>query len=521
MQQRRPPPRACHFIPARAPRRARMRASTLAAAGARLPRVDAPAALRRRAVRRAGRSPRASRGVVPRASGEAESLRGPPEKSRGEGASPSDAGDAPSPAPSPTSSPAPSPSPRRREARADGGPDADASDDDDGIVAPLADGAEVFFLAAAAGLKTAQWRERSASERRSAATSVAAAAPVAPPPPTLVQGWLPDAALFFAVAFGAANRRRLPSRARDASSSRSTPRIDRSTDRFGRRPTVPDRLRNLELNQDRLGAKVDRAARDLSKTRVKLRLTRRAISDERAGERSAEDAAARLAAMERAIAQLAEELAMAQRTMAAMQDVAAKQFETLAGAVVELKRETGARAGEPAAGTTRPGMTSAASRGRVPTSAASRGRNPPPLARTRPARKPWSGPGFPGAAAIAASEAGKNDGADASDPGATRDAVGDGAGEETRVGADAGDGTGDGTGDGAGTPSASPGPAETGRETRRVERRRTLTFRVGGARARARGSPGGRGGRGAGEAGRELPPEGGFSGSFDDGDEGV
>ena len=430
MQQRRPPPRACHFIPARAPRRARMRASTLAAAGARRPRVDAPAALRRRAARRAGRSPRASRGVVPRASGEAA-------RGARDAASPSDAGDASSPAPSPAPSPAaPSPSPRRREARADGGPDADASDDDDGIVAPLADGAEVFFLAAAAGLKTAQWRERSASERRSAATSVAAAAPVAPPPPTLVQGWLPDAALFFAVAFGAANRRRLPpSRARDASSSRSTPRIDRSTDRFGRRPTVPDRLRNLELNQDRLGAKVDRAARDLSKTRVKLRLTRRAISDERAGERSAEEAAARLAAMERAIAQLAEELAMAQRTMAAMQDVAAKQFETLAGAVVELKRETGARAGEPAAGTTRPGMTSAASRGRVPTSAASRGRNPPPLARTRPARKPWSGPGFPGAAAIAASEAGRNDGADTSDPGATRDAVGDGAGEGTRVGA--------------------------------------------------------------------------------------
>lgn len=497
-----------------------MRTSTLVAAGARRPRVDAPAALRRRAARRAGRSPRASRGVVPRASGEAA-------RGARDAASPSDAGDAPSPASSPASSPAPSPapspSPRRREARADGGPEADASDDDDGIVAPLADGAEVFFLAAAAGLKTAQWRERSASESpRSAAMSVAAAAPVAPPPPTLHQGWLPDAALFFAVAFGAANRRRLPpSRARDASSSRSTPRVDRSTDRFGRRPTVPDRLRNLELNQDRLGAKVDRAARDLSKTRVKLRLTRRAISDERAGERSAEEAAARLAAMEHAIAQLAEELAMAQRTMAAMQDVAAKQFETLAGAVVELKRETGARAGEPAPGTTRPGMTSAASRGRVPTPATSRGRNPPPLARTRPARKPWSGPGFPGAAAIAASEAGRNDGADASDPGATRDAVGDGAGEGTRVGADAGDGTGDGTGDGAGTPSASPGPAGTGRETRRVERRRTLTFRVGGARARARGSPGGRGGRGAGEAGRELPPEGGFSRSFDDGDEGV
>ena len=322
MQQRRPPPRACHFIPARAPRRARMRASTLAAA--------ALAARAWTLRRRSGGAPRAARGDLPARPG--ASFRASGEAARGarDAASPSDAGDAPLPRPPAPSPAAPSPSPRRREARADGGPDADASDDDDGIVAPLADGAEVFFLAAAAGLKTAQWRERSASESpRSVATSVAAAAPVAPPPPTLHQGWLPDAALFFAVAFGAANRRRLPpSRARDASSSRSTPRVDRSTDRFGRRPTVPDRLRNLELNQDRLGAKVDRAARDLSKTRVKLRLTRRAISDERAGERSAEDAAARLAAMERAIAQLAEELAMAQRTMAAMQDVAAKQFET-------------------------------------------------------------------------------------------------------------------------------------------------------------------------------------------------
>ena len=423
------------------------------------------------------------------------------------------------------------------------------------ILPPFAEGMEVFLLLSAGGLKVAQARERDQLEASRAryAAAVSLGVPAQPPPPPAFHGHLADAALFGAVAFGAILRRTSAAAARVDAGTGPVSRSARGLE--GSQPTsVLARVRNLEMNQDRIAEAANRANRDVSRVATRVRLTRRELSPPvRRMEANAAEHAAVAAALERRVARLTEELASAQDTMAALRDVTAKQFEALAGAVTDLKRarteaeveaaaarraaeEEAAAAAAAADSTTAPNAStpvdpsneSASSRGPAPTP-------PPAPVRARKPRKPWSGPGFPGAVELAAQQAAAKaaeqdeqkeaeispsdvsdsasvDSASASDsgagPGARSSAVpvdaevadGDGEGEVIdEYGYDGEDG------DVAG---------EVGGGVVRVERRRSWTFRVRGAGEGARRRRSGDDARS-----KETPRDGGLQGGRED-DEG-
>ena len=299
------------------------------------------------------------------------------------------------------------------------------------ILPTFAEGMEVFLLLSAGGLKVAQARERDTLEASRAryAAAVSRGVPAQPPPPPAFQGHLADAALFGAVAFGAILRRTSATAARVDAGTGPVSGSARGLE--GSQPTsVLARVRNLEMNQDRIAEAANRANRDVARVATRVRLTRRELSPPvRRMEASAAEHAAVAAALERRVARLTEELASAQDTMAALRDVTAKQFEALAGAVTDLKRArseaeieaSAARraaaeaAAEEAAATTAesttkrdastlvdPSTESASSRGPAST--------PPPASiRAQKSRKPWSGPGFPGAVELAARQAAAKD----------------------------------------------------------------------------------------------------------------
>lgn len=412
----------------------------------------------------------------------------------------------------------------------------------------------MFLLLSAGGLKVAQARERDQLEASRAryAAAVSRGVPAQPPPPPAFQGHLADAALFGAVAFGAILRRTSAAAARVDAGTGPVSRSARGLE--GSQPTsVLARVRNLEMNQDRIAEAANRANRDVSRVATRVRLTRRELSPPvRRMEASAAEHAAVAAALERRVARLTEELASAQDTMAALRDVTAKQFEALAGAVTDLKRARteaeieaaeARRAAEEAAAaadsTTAPNTStlvdpsneSASPRGPAPTP-------PPAPVRARKPRKPWSGPGFPGAVELAAQQAAakaaeKDEGrkeADISrssdaDDSASVDSASDadsGAGPGARssavpVDAEVADGDGEGEvidaygydgedGDGV--------AGEVGGGVVRVERRRSWTFRVRGAGEGARRRRSGDDARS-----KETPRDGGLPGGRED-DEG-
>ena len=173
----------------------------------------------------------------------------------------------------------------------------------------------------------------------------------------------------------------------------------------------------------------NRANRDVSRVATRVRLTRRELSPPvRRMEASAAEHAAVAAALERRVARLTEELASAQDTMAALRDVTAKQFEALAGAVTDLKRarseaeieaSAARRAAAEAAAEAAAATAESTTKPTLPSpvdpsteSASSRGpaSTPPPASiRAQKSRKPWSGPGFPGAVELAARQAAAKD----------------------------------------------------------------------------------------------------------------
>ena len=299
------------------------------------------------------------------------------------------------------------------------------------ILPTFAEGMEVFLLLSAGGLKVAQARERDTLEASRAryAAAVSRGVPAQPPPPPAFQGHLADAALFGAVAFGAILRRTSATAARVDAGTGPVSGSARGLE--GSQPTsVLARVRNLEMNQDRIAEAANRANRDVSRVATRVRLTRRELSPPvRRMEASAAEHAAVAAALERRVASHTEDYATAQQTMAALRDVTAKQFEALAGAVTDLKRArseaeieaSAARraaaeaAAEEAAATTAesktkrnastlvdPSTESASPRGPASTP-------PPALIRAQKSRKPWSGPGFPGAVELAARQAAAKD----------------------------------------------------------------------------------------------------------------
>ena len=415
------------------------------------------------------------------------------------------------------------------------------------ILPPFAEGMEICLLLSAGGLKVAQARERDQLEASRARydAAVSRGVPAQPPPPPAFQGHLADAALFGAVAFGAILRRTSAAAARVDAGTGPVSRSARGLE--GSQPTsVLVRVRNLEMNQDRIAEAANRANRDVSRVATRVRLTRRELSPPvRRMEASAAEHAAVAAALERRVARLTEELASAQDTMAALRDVTAKQFEALAGAVTDLKRarteaeiEAAAarRAAEEAAAaadsTTAPNAwtlvdpsnESASPRGPAPTP-------PPAPVRARKPRKPWSGPGFPGAVELAAQQAAakaaekdeeKEAGisrSDADDSASDSDSgVGPGA-RSSAVPVDAEVADGDGEGEvideyGYDGEDGDKVAGEVGGGVVRVERRRSWTFRVRGAGEGAR-----RRRSGDDASSKETPRDGGLPGGRED-DEG-
>ena len=231
-----------------------------------------------------------------------------------------------------------------------------------GYARSLAEGGEVFAVVTAMGVATVRVAEctdlearhiRARRELTAAASaevkagydayrpSVAVAAALSNPalfqaPAGIMIG---DLALVAAVAFSSVLRR-------IGAGKSSADDKDENESSFSQRNGSPSdsvlaRVRRLESAHDRVALAASRNARDLSKVSTRVRLVRRELSPalrKVEAQSAARDAEA--AVLETRVAKLGEELRSSQSTIGALQGVTAKQFDALAGAVTDLKRQS-------------------------------------------------------------------------------------------------------------------------------------------------------------------------------------
>jgi hypothetical protein len=146
-------------------------------------------------------------------------------------------------------------------------------------------------------------------------------------------GWVADLLLVAAVAVGAVLRRVAKRGAERVLGDESSPQARAPSE------SVLARVRRLESAHDRAALAATRTARDLSKVATRVRLVRRELSSPlRKVEAESAAREAEAAALEQRVNRLGDELRLSQRTVDALRGVTAKQFDALAGALTDLKK---------------------------------------------------------------------------------------------------------------------------------------------------------------------------------------
>jgi len=195
-------------------------------------------------------------------------------------------------------------------------------EDDAAMRDAFLDGAEIFALTAAVGVKA-----RAAYVEHKTAKVAQAAGYVEHLPPRAVTSVWGDLPLYVAVVAGTILRRL--SRAREESTE-------------GRLQGVPSsvkaRLAFLEQANDSVMEVSRRTARDVSRLGTRVRLTRRELSPPlRKVQAESKENAQILAAVAQRIELLEGELAEGQSTMSGLHTVSSKQFDVLSKAIADLK----------------------------------------------------------------------------------------------------------------------------------------------------------------------------------------
>ena len=197
-------------------------------------------------------------------------------------------------------------------------------EDDAAMRDAFLDGAEIFALTAAVGVKA-----RAAYVEHKTAKVAQAAGYVEHLPPRAVTSVWGDLPLYVAVVAGTILRRLSRGRAREESTE-------------GRLQGVPSsvkaRLAFLEQANDSVMEVSRRTARDVSRLGTRVRLTRRELSPPlRKVQAESKENAQILAAVAQRIELLEGELAEGQSTMSGLHTVSSKQFDVLSKAIADLK----------------------------------------------------------------------------------------------------------------------------------------------------------------------------------------
>jgi len=195
-------------------------------------------------------------------------------------------------------------------------------EDDEAMRDAFLDGAEVFALTAAVGVKA-----RAAYVEHRVAKAARASGYIEHVPPRAVTSVWGDLPLYVAVVAGTVMRRL--SKAKDEAS-------------VGQLKGVPSSLKAriavLEQATDSVMEVSRRTARDVSRLGTRVRLTRRELSPPlRKVQAETKESAQILAAVAERIELLEGELAQGQSTMSGLHTVSSKQFEVLSKAISDLK----------------------------------------------------------------------------------------------------------------------------------------------------------------------------------------
>ena len=195
------------------------------------------------------------------------------------------------------------------------------NDDGESMRDAFLDGAEVFALTAAVGVKA----RAAYVERRNVAVATRTGTPV---PPRAAISTFGDFPLYVAVVAGTLLRR--IGKSRDAASVGALRGVPSS---------VAARIAMLEQANDSVVEVSRRTARDVSRVGTRLRLTRRELSPPlRKVQAETKENAQILAAVAQRIELLEAELVDGQSTMSGLHTVSSKQFEVLSKAISDLKQ---------------------------------------------------------------------------------------------------------------------------------------------------------------------------------------
>jgi len=195
------------------------------------------------------------------------------------------------------------------------------NDDGESMRDAFLDGAEVFALTAAVGVKA----RAAYVEQRNVAVATRTGTPV---PPRAAISTFGDFPLYVAVVAGTLLRR--IGKSRDAASVGALRGVPSS---------VAARIAMLEQANDSVVEVSRRTARDVSRVGTRLRLTRRELSPPlRKVQAETKENAQILAAVAQRIELLEAELVDGQSTMSGLHTVSSKQFEVLSKAISDLKQ---------------------------------------------------------------------------------------------------------------------------------------------------------------------------------------